>query len=117
MPWRTFAGIDLDSSSPPCAPASWWRGASAAHKSWLGTRAAAVREKRELCEPSLGIPEAGRNPGRPCLDAEMQPGFVVVSVVLFCFVLFRKRVIPKEFGPRLSEQRMIADFRNETCYW
>lgn len=72
----------------------------------------------ELCEPGLGTPEAGRKPERSGLDAEMQLGFVVVTVVgLFCFVLFRKLIIPKEFGPRLSEQRMTADFRIETCFW
>lgn len=77
-----------------------------------------MREMGE-CKPGLGIREAGRNPELPRLDAGMQPVLLlfVCCLGLFVCLFFRKRVIPKELDPKLSEQRMIADFRIETCYY
>lgn len=65
-----------------------------------------------------GHPGGGKEPITPPFGRGNATRFVVVWVVcLFVCLFFRKRVIPKEFGPKLSEQRMIADFRIETCYY
>lgn len=109
MPLRTLAGIDLHYSSPPLCP-----GVLAA-----GDRRCTHEVARVACSRRAGNASCASRAWAPRRREGTRNAPVwtricnLVLLLLFvccCFWFFRRWVIPKEFGPRLSEQRDNCGF-------